>query len=788
MKRKLFTTLVIAIATIVAIAAPVTRNQALHRAQQSLAMQGITFDAGTASMAAKAPARGGNTETAAYYIFNSSNSFVIASGDDRMPEVLGYSEGSTFDANDMPDGLKDLLECYQVEAARLTSDNDGLPMPNGSISRSPIAPLLKSKWNQNAPYNNLCPIYDGTNRAVTGCVATAMAQVMYYHKWPASINYSIPAYTTKSKGISMPALSASGFPSMSAMTDNYSWDASGTAATAVAKLMLYCGQSLQMDYNKSSGAATANIPVMLNTYFRYANTGRYVRRENYTAEDWASLIYTELAAKRPVVYRGSAYNGGGHSYIVDGIDASGLFHINWGWSGKSDGYFLLTNLNPDDQGAGSSVSNDGYIVGSAMVIGITPENKTISFNDAFMYCTNLGLTTSTYYRSNSGQNFTNVILPCGMYSQYPSTADIDFGIGLYTTSGTLKQVIYSSWYSQLQTGYGSSSDRSCNIPSTITNGTYILKPICRLHNTGSWVPCAGANVNYWQATITSTALSLKLDGNSGNPSYQVNSVTYNGKKETDRTIEMVFNITNKGNNYFRQLYMLVDNKCTTVAQCAIEPGMTGNVSMHISAATTGSHSLKLCYDEAGQNILWQSSIYLNAPSTATISASSFTVKNANSGKINDNKFAFTAQVTNNGTSTYNDYIVARIYRRTGSTSGSLVSQKMKEVSLASRGSQTLSFEFPDLVQNEDYFVSIYYYSNGTLTKAGGTVFYTILGASSKPGDVNGDGVVDIADVNLTIDIILALKSKSSYPSADVNGDGKVDVADMNAIINMILGL
>ncbi|MBQ0069790.1 MAG: C10 family peptidase [Bacteroidales bacterium] len=787
MKRKLFTTLVIAIATIVAIAAPVTRNQALHRAQQSLAMQGITFDAGTASMAAKAPAQGGNTETAAYYIFNNSNAFVIASGDDRMPEVLGYCDNGTIDPSNMPDGLKELLECYEVTIANLDS-NDGQPVPNGSISRAPIAPLLASKWDQGTPFNDLCPLYDGSNRAVTGCVATAMAQVMNYWKWPATISSSIPAYTTETKKISMPALSASGFPGFSNVKDYYFWGQSDASTTAVAKLMLYVGQSLEMDYNKSSGASTSNVPTMLTTYFRYANTGRYLRRENYTAEEWATLIYTELAAKRPVVYRGSAYNGGGHCYVLDGMDANGLFHINWGWNGMSDGYFLLTNLNPNDQGAGSSVSNDGYIVGSAMVVGITPENKTIGFNDAPMYCTSFVNEKATYTRSSSDQSFSNVKVHCGMYSQYPSAADVDFGIGLYTTSGTLKQVLFSGWFNQLPSGYGKTNDWTFNIPSSIANGTYYLKPICRLHNTGNWVPCAGANVNYWQATITTTAFTFKSDGNGADPSYRVNSVTYNGKREVNRTIEMVMNMTNNSTNYYRQLYMLVDNKCTTVAQCAIEPGMTGNVSMHISAATTGSHSLKLCYDEKGQNILWQSSIYLNAPSTATISASSFTVKNANSGKINDNKFAFTAKVTNNGTSTYNDYIVAKIYRRTGSTSGSLVSQKIKEVSLASSGSQTLSFEFPDLVQNEDYFVSVYYYSNGTLTKAGGTIFYTILGSSYKPGDVNGDGVVDIADVNLTIDIILALKSKSSYPAADVNGDGKVDVADMNAIINMILGL
>ncbi|WP_407405849.1 C10 family peptidase [Sodaliphilus sp.] len=786
MIKKLISSTTFALVAVAMSAAPISRQQAMSRAQASLAKQGI--DINVASMQAMPLKAHGThaTATPAYYVFNSSNSFVIAAGDDRMPEVLGYSDNGTIDPNDMPDGLKDLLECYEVEVAHLGS-SDGMPLPNGSISRTPIAPLLTSKWDQGSPFNNLCPVYDGTNRAVTGCVATAMAQVMNYWKWPATISNPIPAYTTETKGISMPALSASGFPGFSNVKDYYFWNQSDASTTAVAKLMLYVGQSLEMNYNNSSGAATADIPTALYKYFRYANTGRYLRRENYTAEEWATLIYTELAARRPVVYRGSAYNGGGHSFVCDGMDANGLFHINWGWNGQSDGYFLLTNLNPSDQGAGSSVSNDGYIVGSAMVVGITPENKTTSINDAPMYCTNFVNEKATYTRSSSGQSFSNVKVHCGMYSQYPSTADIDFGIGLYTTSGTLKQVVYSGWFSQLPSGYGSTNDWTFNIPSSIANGTYYLKPICRLHNTGNWVPCAGANVNYWQATITTTAFTFKSDGNSAEPSYRVNSVTY-GKRETNRPIEMVMNMTNNSSNYFRQLYMLVDNKCTTVAQCAIEPGQTGNITMHISAATTGSHSVKLCYDEGGQNVLWQSSVYITAAPAASIAASSFSVKNAVSGKINDNKFAFTTKVTNNGSSTYDDYIVARIFRRTGTNTGSMVSQEIKNVSIASRGSQTLSFEFPDLVQNEDYFILMYYYSNGQLTNCGGTGFYTILGASYKKGDVNGDGTVDINDANILINILLGKDTASKYSGrADVDGNGTVDITDANILINTLLG-
>lgn len=787
MIKKFISCTLFALVAVAVSAAPITRQQALNRAQSSLAKQGINITVAD-MQAMPLKAQGTHATVApAYYVFNSSNSFVIAAGDDRMPEVLGYCDNGTIDPSDMPDGLKDLLECYEMEMARLAGDNDGMPKPNGSISRAPIAPMVKSKWDQGAPFNNLCPVYTGTTRAVTGCVATAMAQVMYYHKWPASISQTIPAYTTRTKGIYMPALSASGFPSMSAMKDYYFWNDNDASTTAVAKLMLYCGQSLEMNYNNSSGASTANIGSALYKYFRYGPTARYLSRENYTAEEWATIIYSELAAKRPVVYRGSAYSGGGHSFICDGIDANGLFHINWGWSGKSDGYFLLTNLNPDDHGAGSSVSDDGYIVGSSMIIGITPENKTISsLEQTPMYCTDMTPTSASVIRSSSSVSFPNVTLHFGVYSQIATTADLDYGLGLYSPDGARLATLYSSWFGSLQPNYGLVDDYNISIPASIPSGTFYIKPICRYHNNGDWMPCSGANINYWKANITSTKLTITAVGLYGTPSYKVNNVTYNGKMESGRTVEMVANLTNTGTTSYRDLYLLVDGKCTTLAQCAIEPGKTGNISMHISAATSGSHTLKLCYDEEGKNILWQSAVYFSAAPAATLTASSLTVKNATSGKINDNKFAFSVKVTNNGSSTYNDYIVARIHRRVGEKNGSMVSQEIKDVLLASRGSQTLSFEFSNLVQNEDYFVLLYYYNNGQLTSAGGSSFYTIMKAPSITGDVDGNGVVDINDLNIILNVILGTANKSTYPAANVNGDGVVDITDANEVINIIL--
>ena len=790
MIKKFISSTTFALVAIAMSAAPISRQQAMSRAQASLAKQGI--DINVASMQAMPLKAQGThaTATPAYYVFNSSNSFVIAAGDDRMPEVLGYSDNGTIDPNDMPEGLKELLECYAVQAAHLTGD-DGAPVPNGSISRAPIAPLLTSKWNQSAPFNNLCPVYTGTTRAVTGCVATAMAQVMYYHKWPTSISQTIPAYTTKTKGIYMPALSASGFPSMSAMKDYYFWNDDDASATAVAKLMLYCGQSLEMNYNNSSGAATANIGSALYKYFRYGPTARYLSRENYTAEEWATIIYSELAAKRPVVYRGSAYSGGGHSFICDGIDANGLFHINWGWSGKSDGYFLLTNLNPDDQGAGSSVSDDGYIVGSSMIIGITPENKTISsLEQTPMYCTDMTPTSASVIRSSSSVSFPSVTLHFGVYSQIATTADLDYGLGLYSPDGARLATLYSSWFGSLPPNYGLTDDYNISIPASIPSGTFYIKPICRYHNNGDWMPCSGANINYWKASITSTKLTITAVGLYGTPSYKVNNVTYNGKMESGRTVEMVANLTNTGTTTYRDLYLLVDGKCTTLAQCPIEPGKTGNISMHFNAGEARSHTLKLCYDENGNQTLWQSSISIPQAAENYLTFNSLSVKNVKSGtsSINDDKLAFTIKVVNSGETNYNDLIIARIYRRAGSSSGSSVMDVVKNLSLSKGQSTTLSFEFPDLVKNEDYFVNLYYYSYGELTRTNLTGWYTILGGSNKKGDVDGNGTVDINDTNILINILLGKDTASKYSGrADVDGNGTIDITDANLLINILLG-
>lgn len=343
------------------------------------------------------------------YVFNvkDEGGFVIVSNDDRTTPILGFSDSGSLDPASMPNNMRAWLQGYADEIAWLQqhgSKASGLKKARGKVgshSTDPVAPLISTTWNQGAPYNNLCPKYDGNTRSATGCVATAMAQVMYYHKWPTSATASIPGYTTGSYSLSVSSLSATTF-SWSSMKDSYTSTETGTSATAVAKLMQYCGASVQMDYGPESGSNTNMVAMALKTYFDYNSTTQFVSRSYYTYAKWTDLIYHELAHARPVVYGGQS-SGGGHEFVCDGYkyeNGTDFFHINWGWGGMSDNYFVLSALDPDQQGIGGSSSTDGFHYGQDAVIGIQKSTQSgtianISPNDVNLRMNSITLSNST---------------------------------------------------------------------------------------------------------------------------------------------------------------------------------------------------------------------------------------------------------------------------------------------------------------------------------------------------------------------------------------------------------
>lgn len=352
-----------------------TRNEqdAVNIAKDYLSSSlGISNAPSPVSLKAKSRRAAGIQETPAFYIVNTeeANAFVIVSGDERMQTILGYSTNGSYKEEKIPVALKNLLKGYEKEFTALQSSGIRFGAKTNRAPSSVVEPLIKTKWGQNGPYNLLCPPDIG-DHAVTGCVATAMAQVMNYYQYPntgqGKCSYTTPTtnwfvYTNLSK-------TTFDWPLMLNEYSTYSKE----QGNAVAELMFSCGASVEMNYNYTeSGAPGANIAPALINNFNYQNTAKYVVRTDFTSEEWHTIIDNELQNGRPVIY--DSFNQEltfGHSYIVDGIDKDGLYHINWGWDGNYDGYFALDALKPGD-GRDISYEQD-------MTYGIQPKGYKLSY-------------------------------------------------------------------------------------------------------------------------------------------------------------------------------------------------------------------------------------------------------------------------------------------------------------------------------------------------------------------------------------------------------------------------
>ena len=272
------------------------------------------------------------------------------------------------DLNNLPDGLQYMLDCYAAASPART------PVIVRRTVRAPIAPLIQTKWDQYEPYNLFTPLYSDTTKNVpTGCVATAMAQMMKYWNWPQAACQPIPGYRPPyNPNDTVGPVPATTFD-WANMLPTYTGGESETQKNAVAKLMEYCGKATQMHYDFSYGETSSiGISYAFKTYFDYDPGVQYVYREHYSYAQWVSLLYNELAEGRPVCYS-SQSAGGGHAFVCDGYDTDDYFHFNWGWSGENDGYYKLSNLVPGSGGAGGG--DYEFNEDQDVIIGIVPDKK-----------------------------------------------------------------------------------------------------------------------------------------------------------------------------------------------------------------------------------------------------------------------------------------------------------------------------------------------------------------------------------------------------------------------------
>lgn len=360
-------------------AAPRSVEQAKAVALQQMKSIGENIGARIVGITDNGPrlvySKSGKNATPCYYVFSAGDNsgFTVVSGDDRFPAIVGYTESGEFDADRLPENFVSFMQAYQDFVDNATDEQiEEVAAWKSQASHDTVAPFMKTKWNQRAPYNNMCPVYNTGKRSVTGCVATAVSQILHYYEHPANLKADIPAYTTGTYRLEMKGITAGEEYDWSNMMDVYTGSETQAQNDAVAKLMFHVGCALKTDYGPSSPAYTT-----LDIFTRYFGmdkelVGYYVRAD-YQIAEWDYMLYKEIEARRPVYYDGQS-NGGGHAFVIHGY-ADGLYYVNWGWGGDCDGYFDITILNPNSTtGAGVSSTNDGYSMKNGMIIGLYPDN------------------------------------------------------------------------------------------------------------------------------------------------------------------------------------------------------------------------------------------------------------------------------------------------------------------------------------------------------------------------------------------------------------------------------
>ena len=436
-----------------------------------------------------------------YYVFNYDAGFVIVAGNDLSTPILGYSASNKFVTIDIPSHVLYWMDLYDKqiqELNTLTGDAHEGWDDLSSVMFTDVtdANLLTTVlWNQGAPYNDQCPLIDG-ERAVTGCVATAFSIAMKYHEWP-DIGTGSYSYTWNDSTLSADFDITYQWDEM---LDGYTGTYTTEQADAVATIMYHAGVLSNMDYAVGgSGAHTNNGVKGIVNYMKYDKSAIQLFRSWYSDDEWATMLKAEINANRPLVYGGYDTTLGGHQFILDGYQ-NNYFHINWGWSGSSDGYYLIGALNPYDKTADSG----GYSSGEGGVFYMQPETDNSTYTYLWVFgpgdyndISYNGLTTSvTHFQQN-----VEFDLNAGVYYNQSITSFTGYlCIKHCDSEGNIKEDVSGLYsVSDFSEGQGSFHTFVCKITQEIEAGDYI----CMMSKS--------SDSDEWKMVIGDSGTVTKLD-------------------------------------------------------------------------------------------------------------------------------------------------------------------------------------------------------------------------------------------------------------------------------------
>lgn len=848
MKRLLFT-LAIALAAVCCVqAAQVSEATARQVATRFFSAQSPRL---TASSGLSAIRLAYTAENDRFYVFDRGqhSSFVVVAGDDRLPQVLGYGDKGDFSATVLPEPVQYWLDEMNRQIAFLQSNANAVahrPAPQANA----VSPLLTTRWDQGEPYNNYCPTFDtpngGTSRAVTGCVATATAQIMNYYKWPA-VGRGSHSYTCDVNGVTQTVLSADYSQSVyrwDLMLDEYDSNSSPESCDAVAKLMSDVGISMDMGYGSSSGAQEYEASRALKTYFGYGDKYYWLTRDAYNAEEWDQFLYDELNVRRPVMYCGYD-NEGGHAFVLDGFNTDGYFHVNWGWGGSFDGYFMVSYLAPGST-TNFKFRQDG-------LFGLVPETQNDVVDDVLYVRSQLmPVTTSAQIGARvtlAMDNFMsegNRLDTAGYEERYgrrlyyallPMSMDITDNDGVkYKTEKFNHQISLDQyWYISRQNLY-------MNLPQ-LQDGDYKIKLSYSLDE--------GQNYNHQVMDFSGQDLYVKMQVRDGiaylrdcflSNSYGVESITVSSGVTVNEPFtvdaKLSYEVWGNQNGPLGNVYvsMLKDgNEVATSEMCevALAPNTEETYQMQLTAPSEwGLYDLVL-KDESGNRLMkmdgWYGAVddvmtpvfvlpvcQALVEDFETMRANSSTTEKNVQGQFTTWSF-YKSGVRSPGDDLCNgsnsvlmkkpSYVYstepvghnffmaqATFFNPVSSTSKFTLEYSVDGAATWQKANTIDGLDVAEVQGNSITLVT--WMLNLTMGKPA-TFRIAMVGGGSAANyvddisfyyidpmcDVNGDGEVNIADVNAVIDAIL---SNPDMLSADVNQDGEINVGDINIIIDMML--
>lgn len=664
---------------VTAMAAPRGVEQAREAALQQMKKHRANRASGQVAATNGGPqlvySKAGKNASPSYYVFSAgaNRGFTIVSGDDRLPAIVGYTASGDFNANQLPTNFVSFMQAYQDFADNATDEQiaEIAAWRAQAAAHEAVEPFMKEKWNQTAPYNNWCP-----EGCVTGCVATAVAQILHHYsdRHPTDLQVNIPAYTsivqivgtdgqTYTYKNDMPEIAAGEKYDWENMQDIYTGSETQAQNDAVAKLMLHAGCAVKMNYGPSSSASATS-----ETFTKYFGmdkelVGHYARAD-YKIAEWDHMLYKEIAAKRPVYYDGQSM-GGGHAFVIHGYD-DGLYYVNWGWGGYSDGYFDITILNPGNTtSAGASSTSDGYNMDNGMIIGIQPDNGVVDegvrpvFTARSLEINNMVV--------NNGNITASAKVTVINFNPVENTRNV--GVGYIDEDFQIQNIATHQSVTIPATtpeGNGYSETAVCDISFPCVDGVYKLDVI-ESTDKDNWTFCS----KY------SGYSSVYLKVQNGIPSFVTAPLSLTATAELDpeegegyAKMDNTVNITvcNKGDaEYYGKVYVMVSTSPTRPQGYTYATGVTAPVgesttfSFEYTPQSAGTYNFWVL-DKYGEEI-GRSSIEFKATTAPVLSFVSIKCANASGekvyakfqntdgvrmDKVNDTKADFVFEIKNDG--------------------------------------------------------------------------------------------------------------------------------------------